>query len=43
MIKQVIKRFYYTKIKKWDAAQIRLNHLRKTGKERVFIIKRAQV
>lgn len=29
--KQALKRFYYTKIKKWDNAQIRLHHLRRIG------------
>ena len=30
-IKQSLKMLYYRKIKKWDAAQIRLHHLRKIG------------
>lgn len=30
-IKQTIKHFYFTKIKKWDNAQIRLYHLRRCG------------
>lgn len=31
IIKQFLKNIYYTKIKKWDAAQIRAHHLRKCG------------
>ena len=30
-IQQYLKMFYFKKIKKWDAAQIRLHHLRKIG------------
>ncbi|MBE6730276.1 MAG: acyltransferase [Ruminococcaceae bacterium] len=33
MIKKFLKWFYFTKIKKWDSAQIRLYHLRKIGME----------
>ena len=39
-IKQAIKRFYFTKIKKWDNVQIRLHHLRRCGMtigERTYI------
>lgn len=30
-IKQMLKNFYYTKIKKWNPSQIRCHHLRRTG------------
>ena len=30
-LKSYIKMFYYKKIKKWDDAQIRINHLRRVG------------
>ena len=30
-IKQMLKTFYYTKIKKWDPSTIRCHHLRRTG------------
>ena len=30
-IKQMLKHFYYTKIKKWDLSQIRCHHLRRCG------------
>ncbi len=30
-IKHSLKMFYYRKVKKWDAARIRLHHLRKIG------------
>ena len=30
-VKQMLKQFYYTKIKKWDPSQIRCHHLRRTG------------
>ena len=39
-IKQFLKQIYYKKIKKWDNAQIRLHHLRRTGMiigERTYI------
>lgn len=39
-VKQKLKHFYFTKIKKWDAAQIRLHHLRRCGMtigERTYI------
>jgi acetyltransferase-like isoleucine patch superfamily enzyme len=39
-LKQMLKRFYYSKVKKWDPSQIRCNHLRRCGTsvgERCFI------
>ena len=39
-IKKILKHVFYTKIKKWDNARIRLHHLRRTGMtigERTYI------
>lgn len=39
-LKQILKNFYYRKIKKWDPSQIRCHHLRRCGTsvgERCFI------
>ena len=30
-LRSFVKKFYYKRIKKWDAAQIRLDHLRRCG------------
>lgn len=40
LLKQLLKQFYFKKIKKWDNAQIRLYHLRRCGMsigERTYI------